>query len=144
MAWEMMDEKQALQSCTVAAYEGDVFCESTREGLDALLRVWVNHLKELNPGQLMIATMREASIDVAKMELLQDAQNCKDPCLAVPLLPDHWLVIARRDVLEQVGRDEMVRVAHENALQHARREGRPFHADTLRDYEQRRLQDVQV
>jgi len=144
MSWEMLDEEGALRACTVGAYEGGRFCDSTYEELDAALRTWANRLKESNPGQFMIATLIEASIDMAKMELLQNAQDCKDPCLAVPLQPDHWLVLARRDVLEMVGRDEVVRCAHESALRHARREGRPFHADTLRAYEQRRLQDVQA
>lgn len=139
--WEMLDEAQALQSSVVVAFDDRGFDAETRPVLDEMLRAWAQALKEKHPGQLVMSSLLEASIDVARMELQQEALACKNPCMAVPLLPHRWLILARADVLREIGRDELVRSAHERAMQHARREGRPHNADVLNAYENRRLQE---
>jgi len=138
----MMDEVQALQVGAVVAFDKQGFEASTRSMLDEILRAWVLALKEKFPGQFVMSPLLEVGIDVARMELQQEALSCKDPCIAVCLLPDQWLILARADVVREIGREEIVRVAHENAIQHARREGRPHNVEALKMYEQKRLQET--
>jgi len=140
--WEMMDETQSLQASVVVAFDEQGFDAATRPMLDEMLRAWMLDLKEKNPGQLVMSSLVEAGVDVARMELQREALACKDPCLAMPLLRNRCLILARSDVLREVGREEVVRVAHENAIQRAARNGRPHNVDALKMYEQKRLQET--
>jgi len=138
--WEMMDEAQALQASAVVAFDEQGFDAATRPKLDELLRAWASAYKDLHPEPLAMPAL-EAGMDVARMELQHEVLACRQPCLAVPLLPDRWLILARTDVLREVGSENIARSAHENAINHARRNGRPYNVDALRVYGQQRSQE---
>lgn len=141
--WEMMDEAQAQQSCAVVPFGESGIDDAQHPSLDGMLRAWFGRIRDQHPDQMGSPALLEAGIDVARAEILQQAASCKDPCMATPLLPDRWLILARSDVVEQVGVQAIVRSAHQNAMQHACNHGQPFNKDTLKRYEEQERQREQ-